>query len=145
MIVHLNGRPGVGKRTVGSFLANHLGARFIHNHLLHDVAIVCTGFDDPERWVLYDLVRHVAYASLRKRPPTEVFVMTNALCKNAPRELEAWRHVVELAMSRNVPLVPIVLEATAECGLHFTADGRVVRVSAPAECGARWKKIVRPS
>jgi hypothetical protein len=40
--------------------------------------------------------------------------MTNALCKNAPRELEAWRHVVELAMSRNVPLVPIVLEATPE-------------------------------
>jgi broad-specificity NMP kinase len=114
MIIHLNGWPGVGKRTIGSILANHLGARFIHNHLLHDVGIVCTGFDDPERWVLYDLVRQTAFASLRKRPLTEVFVMTNALCKNAPRELEAWSHVVELAMSRNVPLVPVVLEATAE-------------------------------
>jgi hypothetical protein len=51
------------------------------------------------------LVRQAAYASLRKRPLTEMFVMTNALCKNAPRELEAWSHVVELAMSRNVPLV----------------------------------------
>jgi hypothetical protein len=37
--------------------------------------------------------------------------MTNALFKDAPRELDAWRHVVELAISRNVPLVPVVLEA----------------------------------
>jgi hypothetical protein len=41
-------------------------------------------------------------------------VMTNALSNNAPREREAWRHVVELAMSRNVPLIPIVLQAAAD-------------------------------
>jgi broad-specificity NMP kinase len=114
MIIHLNGWPGVGKKTIGSILASHLQARFIHNHLLHDVAIVCTGFDDPDRWTLYDVVRKAAYAILKKRPPTEMFVMTNALCMNAPRELEAWRCVVELAMSRNVALVPVVLEATAD-------------------------------
>jgi gluconate kinase len=104
----------VGKKTIGSILANHLHARFIHNHLLHDVAIVCTGFDDPDRWTLYESVRQAAYVSLRKRPRTEVFVMTNALCKNSPRELKAWRDVVELATFRNVPLVPIVLEAAAD-------------------------------
>ncbi|WP_284388078.1 hypothetical protein [Devosia yakushimensis] len=39
MIIHLNGWPGVGKLTIGRLLAADLGARFIHNHLLHDVAI----------------------------------------------------------------------------------------------------------
>jgi hypothetical protein len=63
---------------------------------------------------LYELVRQAAYASLRKRPRTEVFVMTNALCKNSSRELKARRDVVELATSRNVLLVPIVLEAAAD-------------------------------
>src|SRR5262249_50019631 len=114
MIIHLNGWPGVGKKTIGSVLANHLRARFIHNHLLHDVALVCTSFDDPDRWILYELVRQAAYASLRKRPLTEIFVMTNALCKNAPREIKAWSYVVELAISRNVPLIPVVLEATSD-------------------------------
>ncbi len=114
MIIHLNGWPGVGKKTIGSVLAKNLGARFIHNHLLHDVAIVCAGLDDRDRWILYEQVRQAGYSSLRNRPATEVFVMTNALCKNAPREVEAWRHVVELAVSRGVPLVPVVLEAAPD-------------------------------
>jgi hypothetical protein len=75
---------GTGKRTIGALLAKKIGARFIHNHLLHDVALVCTGFDHPERWTLYDAVRAAAYQQLAKHPKTETFVMTNALCKNAP-------------------------------------------------------------
>src|SRR6202011_2120341 len=34
MIVHLNGWPGAGKKTIGEALSMLLGARFIHNHLL---------------------------------------------------------------------------------------------------------------
>jgi hypothetical protein len=41
LIIHLNGWRGVGKQTIGRALAERIGARFIHNHLLHDVAIVC--------------------------------------------------------------------------------------------------------
>ncbi len=113
MIIHLNGWPGAGKRTIGTILAEALNARFIHNHLLHDVGIVCAGFDSPDRWTVYENVRYAAYTALMKRPPTEVFVMTNALCKTAPRELQAWHHVVDLALSRGVPLVPVVLEVEA--------------------------------
>ena len=109
MIVHLNGWPGVGKQTIGRILAQNLNARFIHNHLLHDVAIVCCGLNDPERWSVYDTVRRTAYDALAKRPPDETFVMTNALCKGAPRESDAWRQVVDLAMRRNAALVPVVL------------------------------------
>ncbi len=111
MIVHLNGWPGVGKLTVARLLAPRLQARLIDNHLLHDVAIRCTGIDDPARWPLYETVRAAAYQVLADRPRSETFVMTNALCIGSPREREAWRQVVALAETRAVPLVPVVLEA----------------------------------
>lgn len=114
MIVHLNGWPGVGKLTIGRLLAKGMGARLIHNHLLHDVAIGCTGVNDPARWPLYEAVRHAAYQTLAQRPASEVFVMTNALCVGSPRECEAWGHVVDLAIARKAPLIPIVLVADVE-------------------------------
>jgi len=108
--VHLNGWPGVGKLTVARLLAPRLQARLIDN-LLHDVAIRCAGIDDPARWPLYETVRAAAYQALADRPRSETFVMTNALCIGSPRECEAWRHVVALAETQAVPLVPVVLEA----------------------------------
>jgi hypothetical protein len=111
MIIHLNGWPGVGKLTIGGALAHRLGARLIDNHLLHDVAIRCAGLRDPDRWPLYESVRSAAYAVLARRPASEVFVMTNGLCIGHERELKAWNYIVDLAINRNVPLVPIVLSA----------------------------------
>lgn len=110
-IIHLNGWPGVGKQTIGRALADRIGTRFIHNHLLHDVAIVCAGLHSPERWPLYETVRAAAYETLSKLPPNEILVMTNALAANAPREQEAWKHVVDLALARGAVLIPVVLEA----------------------------------
>lgn len=82
--------------------------------MLHDVAITCAGIDSPDRWPLYETVRAAAYAALAKRPAAQVFVMTNALCKHAPRERDAWQHVVNLAIGRQVPLVPVILQLTPE-------------------------------
>lgn len=111
MIIHLNGWPGVGKQTVGSLLARKLEARFIHNHLLHDIAIICAGSNVESRWTLYESIRSAAYSAFAKQSLPENYAMTNALCKNAPREQMAWRHVVELAMARKTALIPVVLEA----------------------------------
>ncbi len=111
MIIHLNGWPGVGKKTIGEVLAHRIGARFIHNHLLHDVAIICAGLQTEARWTLYEKVRRDAYEVLAAQPGSDVFVMTNALCRNNIREQQAWKHVVEMAITRQVPLVPIVLQA----------------------------------
>jgi hypothetical protein len=68
------------------------------------------GFDSPERWPLYERIRAAVYDSLLGRPPSEVFVLTNALCSANLREVEAWRHVVDLAIARQVPLIPVILE-----------------------------------
>ncbi|HRD78583.1 MAG TPA: hypothetical protein PK264_22040 [Hyphomicrobiaceae bacterium] len=117
MIIHLNGWPGAGKRTIGEALARRLGARFVHNHLLHDVARVSVGQggrDNDAYWSTYERVRSAAYDALALRPRCETFVMTNALVKDDPRETEAWGHVVALAMRRDVPLVPVVLDIALE-------------------------------
>jgi gluconate kinase len=114
MIVHLNGWPGVGKKTIGDILAKMLGARFIHNHVLHDVAIACSGLHGEDRWELYESVRLAAYAALARRPASEIFVMTNALCDGSVREQAAWRHVVDLAITRKAALIPVVLETSLE-------------------------------
>lgn len=114
MIIHINGWPGVGKNTIGKIVAKRLSARFIHNHTLHDVPLVCAGHHDDEYWPLYESVRSAAYQVLERKPANEVFVMTNALCKTADREIAAWNHVVALAIKRGVPLVPIVLHASID-------------------------------
>jgi len=114
MIIHLNGWPGVGKKTVGEVLARRLGARFLHNHMLYDLAATVTGHGDPAFWALYDAVRTLTYDALAQRPANEVFVMTNALRVNTPRDLETWSRLVAAATARGAPLVPIVLEAEVE-------------------------------
>jgi broad-specificity NMP kinase len=129
MIIHLNGWPGSGKKTIGEALSRLMGARFIHNHLLHDVAIVCAGFESQQRWELYEIVRAAAYDALKRQPAAEIFVMTNALCNDTPREELAWKHVVALAMARNVPLVPVVLE--------LSADENVRRLESPERLGRK--------
>ncbi len=134
MIVHLNGWPGVGKKAIGEKLARRLGARFIHNHLLHDVAIACAGIGDPGRWPLYEEIRRAAYDALAARPREEVFVMTNALCAGAPHEQAAWSHVTGLAMRRGARLVPVVLEA------ELTENER--RLQAPDRIG---RKLTDPA
>lgn len=122
MIIHINGWPGVGKKTVGQLVSRNLGARFIHNHLLHDVAIACTDLTGTARWTLYEKVRVAAYDALANLPVNETIIMTNALCAGSERERAAWIHVVDLAILRLAPLIPIVLETTLEENLRRLKD-----------------------
>ncbi len=135
MIIHLNGWPGVGKMTIGRLLADSLEARFIHNHVLHDVAFTCAGYGDKDRWPLYEKVRKAAYDVLEHRPSSETFVMTNALCSGEVREEEAWGHVVTLAIKRGVPLIPVVLKAsTSVIASRVCSEDRLsTKLKDPAE------------
>jgi gluconate kinase len=118
VIIHLNGWPGTGKQTIGRALAARIGARLIHNHLLHDVAIVCCGRTTPERWELYEKIREPVYEYLRTIPSSETLVMTNALCNGSAREVTAWAHVVELAINRDAPLIPVILQVELSENIH---------------------------
>ena len=54
MIVHLNGRPGVGKLTIGRELLSLVGGRLLDSHSIYNVAFRLTDFASPE---FYDAVR----------------------------------------------------------------------------------------
>ena len=77
---------------------------------------------------LYDKVQQAAYEALATRPAGETFVMTNALCRGSARERKAWDRVVDLAIRRQVALIPVVLEAEpAENERRLQADDRIGR------------------
>lgn len=143
MIIHLNDWPGVGKKTIGTILADALDARFIDNHCLHDPALACAGFHDPACWPLYETVRDAAYAVLRDRPAGEIFVITNALTTRSDRELHSWRLVVELAMARAVPLVPVILTAERDELLRRVAspDRNPRKLTDPATLSGYLEKL----
>lgn len=54
MLIHINGWPGTGKRTIGERLARLLDARFLHNHLILDLIDTCS---DRGRRLAYMLRR----------------------------------------------------------------------------------------
>lgn len=47
MLIHINGWPGTGKRTIGERLARLLDARFLHNHLILDLIDTCSDRGAP--------------------------------------------------------------------------------------------------
>lgn len=118
MIVHLNGWPGAGKLTVGRELARLLNARLVDNHTLHNVALATCDIHSEERWQVYHAVRDIAYARLRELPLDEAIVLTNALTREAPREIEAWATVKKLALDREDSLFAITLDCSLEENLR---------------------------
>jgi len=114
MIIHINSRPRIEKTKVGSLLATTIGARFVPSDPLDDVAVTASGLDSLKRWAIHEKIRTATYEALSRKPLTEEFVLTNTLYKTGPRDREAWQRVVELAVSRQAPLVPIILEAYSE-------------------------------
>jgi hypothetical protein len=65
-----------------------------------------------EYWQLYHQVRAVVYEWIRGMPPAESFVMTNALTREAVREVESWEAVQALAAARGARFVPVTLECS---------------------------------
>lgn len=114
MIIHLNGWPGAGKLTVGRILVRNLGGCLVDNHTLHNVAASLCDRGTSEYWKIYYQVRETAYAQMRAMPPSQVFVMTNALTRESEREVEAWEAIKQLAADRADTLVAITLDCSLE-------------------------------
>lgn len=56
LIVHLDGRPGSGKRTIGAILAARSGARLLDVHVMLNPAEAPFEHDDPLHATLYEAV-----------------------------------------------------------------------------------------
>src|SRR5262249_34492751 len=109
MIIHLNGWPGVGKLAIGRMVAMRLGARFLDNHAIANVAFSLTDFPSPAFYATERDVRVIAYNRILDLEPTVPVVLTNVLAAT-PSGVETWNALIELSRSRGSKLLAVTLD-----------------------------------
>jgi len=116
MIVHLNGWPGVGKYTVGKIVAERLGARFLDNHTLLNIAIALTDRGTPAYYGLATKTRDLAFDAILKLPSSEPVVMTGVVASGGSSDflVDNWRAILALAERRKCGVYSIVLLCSEE-------------------------------
>jgi shikimate kinase len=116
MIVHFNGWPGVGKYTVGKIVAERLGARFLDNHTLLNIAIALTDRGTPAYYELATETRDLAFEAILKLPPSEPVVMTGVVASGGDSNflIDNWRAILSLAEQRRSGVYSVVLTCSEE-------------------------------
>lgn len=119
-IIALIGKPGVGKFTVGSLLAEMTGARLVDNHSINNVifnAIAADGVSQlpPEIWVQVGRVRAAVLETVATIAPRHLsFIFTNFMVGDDPAEYAAFLELVRLAEVRGAAFVPVILHCRTE-------------------------------
>jgi shikimate kinase len=114
-IVVLIGFAGTGKYTIGRELADRMGAKLIHNHLINNSLFTAINADGvtplpPGIWSKITKIRHVVYEVIRELSPPDLnFIFTVQLVESDPLDAQAFADLVELAAARKSLLVPIRL------------------------------------
>ncbi|MEM6758350.1 MAG: nucleoside kinase [Pseudomonadota bacterium] len=126
-IIHIGGWPGAGKQAVGRIVADRIGGRLIHNHLMLDAARALYARDTPESKALREEVRGVILAHARALPPEIPIVLTDALSAGNADAARLFQPTLDLARDRGAPLVCFVLELSVE--------ENVARLTEPARFG----------
>ena len=132
-VIHLNGWPGSGKRTIGAILAARLGARLLDVHVILNPAEALFERDDPLHAALRDGVRSLVLDYAVKVASGTSLILTDPLATDdADRTLfERFR---DLAAKRNARLASIVLDIGLEENLR--------RLQMPSR--AEHRKLTRP-
>jgi hypothetical protein len=114
-IVVLIGFAGTGKYTIGRELADRMGAKLIHNHLINNSLFTAMNADGvtplpQEIWPKIRKIRQVVYETIRELSPPDLnFIFTLQLIESDPLDAQAFADLVELAAARESLLVPIRL------------------------------------
>jgi hypothetical protein len=114
-IVVLIGFAGTGKYTIGRELADRIGAKLIHNHLINNSLFTAMNADGvtplpQEIWPKIRKIRQVVYETIRELSPRDLnFIFTLQLIESDPLDHQAFADLVELAAARESRLVPIRL------------------------------------
>ena len=115
MIIYINSWPGVGKLTVGRIVAERLGARLVHNHLILNPAFAITEHGSAAFIELTRKIRRLLLEFMEQMPEGQSFVLTDALAG-----------VQRLAERRGTPLLSVCLDCEPqENARRLTAAGRV--------------------
>jgi hypothetical protein len=118
ILIHINGRPGVGKLTIARELATLIGAKLLDNHSVYNVGFSLTEFKSPAFYRALRAVRAVALEFILELPATTPVIITNAHFENSDWGRENWDTFNEMARQRGVPLAVIVLECDRDENLR---------------------------
>ncbi|QPH55112.1 AAA family ATPase [Pontivivens ytuae] len=129
MIVHINGRPGTGKLTIGTALAERIGARLLDNHTIYNLAFALTEAKSPAFYEAVAEVREIAHRRVLDLPAEVPVVLTDAHFADSAHGRAAWATGAALARRRGCPYLVVVLDCAAEENLR--------RLQSPGRAGKR--------
>ncbi len=112
-VIHIGGWPGVGKMTIGRIVAETLGGRLIHNHLMLDATRAIYARDAQESVEMREEVREPILTHARRLPKDVPIVFTDALA-DEPAAVPLFQPKLDFAKDRNAPLRLFVLDASIE-------------------------------
>ncbi|MDP5216581.1 hypothetical protein Q5Y75_05075 [Ruegeria sp. 2205SS24-7] len=112
-VVHIGGWPGAGKMTIGRIVAEALGGRLIHNHLMLDAARAIYARNTSESIAMREEVRGLILAHARRLPDDVPIILTDALA-DEPEAKTLFQPTLDLARDRKAPLRTFVLDLTFE-------------------------------
>lgn len=110
-LVSINGRPGVGKKTVAELLAPYINARVVDNHAILNVGTVAAGRSTPGYYRINRAVRAAVFAELAEELTKRPVVLTNALVEQVDEHHEIAAEIAMLARKAGAPLYNFILTA----------------------------------
>ncbi len=132
-IVHLNGWPGSGKRTVGAVLAAKSGARLLDVHVMLNPAEALFERDDPLHAALREAVRSLVMDHAAKLAPGMALILIDPLADDTAGAA-LFNQFQDLATRRGARLLSVRLEITPEENIR--------RLQTPSR--AEHRKLTRP-
>ncbi|MEM7711530.1 MAG: nucleoside kinase [Pseudomonadota bacterium] len=106
-VIHVNGWPGCGKRTIARALTERIKGRLLDNHLILDPAIALFARGTSEQKALREAIRGLLYEAVLTLPAEVPIVLTDALSED-DHDLVA--PAIDLAERRGAPFRPILLD-----------------------------------
>lgn len=132
-IVHLNGWPGSGKRTIGAILAAQSGVWLLDVHVMLNPAEALFERDDPLHAALHDAVRSLVLDYAARLAPGTSLVLTDPLADDRAGAAR-FGQFRDLAARRGACLLAVRLDIAPEENLR--------RLQTPSR--AEHRKLTRP-
>ena len=130
-MIHINGRPGVGKKTVGQILAKQINAAFVDNHTLLNPAVTACGRGTEGYTRVVRKVIEAVFEELQHTLQERPVVLTNCLTAQIPEHGLYYKEIEALAKKANADFIPVRLSA------DFNENAR--RIVTPAR--AQYHKL----
>lgn len=99
--------------TIGRIVAETLGGRLIHNHLMLDASRALYARNSPESIEMREELRKLILDRAKRLPKDIAIVFTDALA-DEPAAVPLFQPTLDFAKDRNAPLHLFVLDATVQ-------------------------------